>query len=357
MATRDDLLSASTKANSVIDEFDLKRRVREGGYTRIDPAFVASLVDVPVMYRKLDRLLGGFIREPDGSGILVNADRSRGLVHMTCAHELGHFFLGHESTADDKLDHDNNAALVERLADQFAYSLLAPRWLIAATMRARQWTVADLSDPFIVYQLSLRLGASYTAMVWSLQRTSVIQTALAEQLQAVAPKTLKQMGLGGRSLEDPKSDVWALGPADRDCILEPGYGDKFVVQLPNHAGSGHLWSVDELRSDGFELQPFVVDVREQPKAPTRTLEVGGGPKMMNYTLEPPTRYRSRDVDPENLDSLSDRRCAIQLVETTPWDEAARAGDAFAFSTEFEPTNDGFTVSERQRRVSSVRARQ
>jgi len=357
MATRDALLNASKKATEVIEDFGLKHRIREEGYTRIDPSHVASLANVPVMYRKLERLLGGFIREGAISGILVNADRSRGLVHMTCAHELGHYYLGHASTTDEKLDHGDDAQLVERLADQFAYSLLAPRWLIASTMTARGWTLMDLKDPFIVYQLSLRLGVSYTAMVWSLQRTSVIQTPLALQLQTVAPKVLKQRALGDRHLDDAKSDVWVLGPADKDCVLEPGYGDRFVLQLPNHAGAGHLWSVDELCSDGFELAPFVVDASQQPKAAVQDIKVGGGPKTMSYALQPPPKYRSTDVSEERLDILSARRRTVQLREVAPWKPETNSFDLFSFSTEFEPTNEGLTVSERQHRVSRAQEKQ
>lgn len=354
MSTQSELLVASSKANEVIEAFGLKSRIKDGHYTRIDPAFLASLAEIPVMYRRLEKLLGGFIREGDTAGILVNHDRSRGLVHMTCAHELGHFFLGHDSTADDKLYHDGRAALVERLADQFAYSLLAPRWLIAATMRVHGWHQGDLSNPSVIYQMSLRLGTSYTAMVWSLYRTSVILLEQATALQSIRPKTLKVKALGGQPLDDPRADVWVLDAADRDQILEPGYGDKFVVRLPNHAGSGHIWSADELQSDGFVLEPFLADARETPKSARHEIVIGGGPTFMNYSLEPPPRYRSRDSGEEGLDQLADRRRIIQLKESAPWSGEWDGLSLLSFSTEFEPTNDGFTVSERAHRVNRVK---
>ncbi|MGT2458979.1 ImmA/IrrE family metallo-endopeptidase [Cupriavidus basilensis] len=135
---RDELLEAARRAAEVLDEFSVRNRIKEG-YTRVDPTQLASEADVTVMFRPLDKLLGGFLREESEAGILVNVLRPRGLVHMTCAHELGHYFLGHESTTDETVDIGMSAHLVERQANQFAYSLLAPRWLVVAIMNLKRW--------------------------------------------------------------------------------------------------------------------------------------------------------------------------------------------------------------------------
>lgn len=353
MAQRD-LLSASTRANEVVLSLGLKRRIQEG-FTRIDPSHVAGISGVPVMYRKLDRLLGGFIREEGAVGILVNSDRPRGLMHMTCAHELGHFFLNHQSTADEKLDHGPSASLVERLADQFAYSLLAPQWLIATAMRERGWTLVSLNSPHTVYQLSLRLGISFTAMVWSLSRLKLIPPQLANKLVMHKPAALKQVALKGGKLEHPKSDVWILGPADKDKILEPGYGDKFVIDLPNHAGSGRLWSASEAQAEGFTLRPLLVDARDLPSPPNPgELVIGSGPSTLTYTLEPPELLRHPAVREEELEPLDARRHQVKLQETKPWVRDEAPSGVWAFQAEFEPTRDGLTVAEREIRVLDAR---
>ena len=137
-ADDDALMAAARRATEVLEEFEARKRI-DAGYTRIDAEQIASAADVVVMYRKFELLLGGFLVEDGTPGIIVNWDRPRGLVHMTCAHELGHFELGHESTSDTTVDVSKNAALVERTANQFAYALLAPSWLVSQTMRRQRW--------------------------------------------------------------------------------------------------------------------------------------------------------------------------------------------------------------------------
>jgi len=352
MALRDPLFEASKKANEVIEDLSLKDRIRYGGYMRVDPAQVAATVNVQVMYKKLDKLLGGFIRERSNAGILVNCNRPRGLMHMTCAHELGHFFLDHESSADQDIYHGTSASMIERTADQFAYSLLAPRWLVAKTMKERKWTTADLVQPHIVYQMSLRLGVSFKAMVWSLNRLRVLADPIALALDKVQPKALKLHALDGAELEHANADVWVLDPADKDRVLEPGYGDRFVLALPNHAGSGHLWSVDELRSEGFTLQPFTADGRQRDPAQSRNAIIGSGSATLRYLLNPPEKYRHPAEKDEDLDPIHARRGEVLLQEITPWLPESQATDTFAFNTEFEPTREGFSVSEREKLVSA-----
>lgn len=349
MTRRDELLTAARRAYEVISDFEVKKRI-EAGYTRVDPELIAELADVVVLYRSMDRLLGGFLREQDSAGIIVNFARPRGLVHMTCAHELGHYFLGHDSTADDTVEHGNRARLVEQQANHFAYSLLAPQWLVASTMRQKGWNRADLRNPAVVYQLSLRLGTSYSAMVWSLVRIAFLSDPDAGKVASAEPKTLKRKALGGEAPQQPTKDVWVLDASDRDRILEPGDGDEFVVDLPNHAGAGHLWSIDELRSEGFALKPFVRDGRTSGQAAATRIIVGRGPKTLRYTL---TASRAAE-SPEEEVSLGTKRHLIAMRETTPWEPGATPHDEFSFGAEFELIKDGLSRSERDRRLLGAR---
>lgn len=349
MTMRDDLLNAGRRASEVINQFGVRQRI-QAGYTRVDPEVIAAQAEVTVLYRALDRLLGAFVREAAGAGIIVNIDRPRGLVHMTSAHELGHYFMGHESTSDDTMEHGRNAQLVERQADNFAYSLLAPAWLVSTAMRQKRWTRSDLTSAPIVYQLSLRLGLSFTAMAWSLMRGGLLTQADAERIVAVPPKALKQAALSGTANVEGTADVWVLDASDKDRILEPSPKDRFVIDLPNHASAGHLWTIDDARSEGFHLRPFVRDASAQHRrqGPDDSIVVGGGGKTLRYSLDAAGAQAQELEGPLTL-----KRHFIQVREVMPWDPR-EARETFAFGAEFELLQDGYSRLERERRLSEAR---
>lgn len=349
---REELLEAARRAAEVLDEFSAKSRIKEG-YTRVDPTKLACQADVTVMFRPLDKLLGGFLREGSEAGILVNVQRPRGLVHMTCAHELGHFFLGHDSTTDETVEIGMSAQLIEQQANQFAYSLLAPRWLVVTIMNLKRWTLVQLEDPFVVYQLSLRLGMSYEAMTWSLFRLKFLSQSSVQQTLANKPKALKlnALNIQDASVKVP-GDVWLLDKSDKDRIIEPASTDRFVVDLPNHAAAGHLWTVDELRCEGFTLEPFVQDARIVSRNSAGPIVVGGlGVGTMRYELA-----LAKGIG--GAESAAHRRAQISVHETAPWVQGAESHDSLSLSAEFDDLNPdgGLSKAERQRRLDSVRGR-
>ncbi|WP_144157138.1 ImmA/IrrE family metallo-endopeptidase [Paraburkholderia sp. BCC1885] len=351
-ADDDALMAAARRAAEVLEEFEAKKRI-EAGYTRIDAEHIASASDVVVMYRKFELLLGGFLLEDGTPGIIVNWDRPRGLVHMTCAHELGHFALGHESTADTTVDVSKNAALVERTANQFAYALLAPSWLVAQTMRRQRWGRDSLRNPSVVYQMSLRLGMSYKAMVWSLNRLGHLTVSEALGIVEVQPITLKRDILGGTAPNNSRSDVWMLTDADRDRVLEPGLGDQMVFDLPNHAGAGRLWSVDEAQSEGFLLKPFVRDARHVPPRRGAEITVGGDGSTLRYELTTSLELLSPGDgnDSEVVPTLESRKRTISLSERAPWHPEQAAIHQLSLFAEFERLEDGLPQPERDRRLA------
>lgn len=354
MKGRDVLMAAARRATEVLDEYEAKKRI-DAGYTRIDAEHIASASDVVVMYRKLKLLLGGFLREDGAPGIIVNWDRPRGLVHMTCAHEFGHFALGHESTSDTTVDIAKDAALVERAANQFAYALLAPSWLVARTMRRHGWGRSKLRNPTVVYQMSLRLGMSYTAMVWSLHRLGHLSLSDALDIVEVQPIRLKRDILGGDTPNNSRGDVWMLTESDRDSILEPGLGDQMVFDLPNHAGSGHLWSVDDAQSEGFVLKPFMRDARNIPAPCSDEIIVGGDGATLRYELTTTVEFSSAgDENEATVQTLGQRQKTIFLREHSPWQPARSEIDHLNLFAEFERLKDGLPQPERDRRLARTR---
>lgn len=343
MSTRDDLLSAARRANEVLEEFRVRKRI-EQGYTRIDPVQIAESADVPVMFQPLQKLLGAYLNV-GRPGIMVNINRGPGLIHMTCAHELGHYFMEHQPHTDVTIEYGDGAHIAERQADQFAYSLLVPRWLLKTIMARKGWT--SLRDPVVLYQLSLRLGTSYTSIVWTLQRMKVLSPVAANELARIPPKKIKAHLTGGEVPED-KGDVWLIDQHDLESILEPHKADHFVFDLPNKAGSGYIWSLDDVVQKGYVVEPLQNDVQ-------RT--------SVNEYFGPNPQYgtnRSRRFVATPADDVSEEQAdpdSFSMYQRRPWDKASpiSSDDQCTFSTEFEQILNGLDQKERMRRVAEVKA--
>lgn len=345
MVGRTERLIIAKEAAGILRDSGAIERFRSRGYTRIDPFEIAASVDLAVMMRPLEGLLGAFLRD-EQSGILVNADRPPGLMHMTCAHELGHYFLGHETTTDYDLDYGPTADPKEREADWFAYHLLMPRQLIVDLMKRKGWQLAELREPAKLYQLSLRLGTSFTATLWTLISLNMLPVGQAEaqRLARTPLQRLKHDILSWAPQEETLSDVWILDENDRDRILEPRPQDRFVVDLPSRASAGYLWSLEEATDAGFTLRPLTVSAGPVRPSMTAPAIVGGGTRQ-RYILE--HAIHAGAYVPE--DSLP-----LEFRECKPW-KSDDANASFAMATEFEAIELGLDVRSRERLLAEVAA--
>jgi len=324
------MLSASqikavvTRAGEVVRDSGAKRRIDEDGYTRVDPFRIAQDAGVVVMLRPLEKLWGAFISE-GLPGILVNSERPAGVIQMTCAHELGHFVLNHGTTTDEQLDYTNTAARKELEADWFAYSLVAPRWAVAKIMKRKGWAVADLAHPFNLYQLSLRLGISYAATAWSLQRLKLCDRSFVEEVLRVQPAVIKR-ALLTRPLDNPQRDVWLLDDADRDLILEPRVDDQMLVRLKDHSGAGYVWGTKEAASEGFTIEPVLLPPGSATDADAL---VAGGERYLDYLISPSPTLPAGPTE-------------LQLNERKPWDRSSDLLGSFETQTQFEDLATGLS---------------
>lgn len=323
--------NAASRAREIYHDSGARARVEREGYTRVDPFLIAGGEGVPVLLRPMDKLLGAFIRD-DVSGILVNSERSAGLIHLTCAHELGHYFMGHGTTADDCMDFGPKAERQEQEADWFAYHLLTPRGLLANVMRRKHWSVQSLKDPIILYQLSLRLGVSYAATAWSLARQKLLATNVVKDLLRTQPIEIKQALLEGHQFESRK-DVWLVDESDRTSILEPRADDQILVRLRSNASSGFLWSLDELASEGFQIRPIprpaedVVDPKQ--------LVFGAAKAEFLLTLDEATQVKNGVP------------LTLAMEERRPWLKSSEANSTFEVRTKFEQIGPGLTMVAKQ----------
>lgn len=341
MSLGERLLEASKKAAKIHSDVGSQSRAA-AGYARVNPMALAEQAGVTVMAKPLERLLGAFVRE-GRPGILLNSERPIGMVHMTCAHELGHFHLGHVTTADEHLAYGTQSAAIEQEANYFAYTLMAPMWLVNRALRTKGWDRTSVFNSDVVYQLSLRLGVSFTGMVWGLCRLKYLSPQVAMAMSKTPPKDLKTKALPAGVEMPALSDVWVLDERDKDWVIEPRSTDRFIVRLPSHATAGYLWSADEIASEGFTLKPVTIDGRQKPprSGPLRIGDEAHDLYMLDHAFEDPV--------------MRGRTCA-KLQESQPWRQHGQANGQLSLNLEFEKLELGLSAGTRTREVEAESGR-
>jgi Zn-dependent peptidase ImmA (M78 family) len=238
-----------------------ERMAETGGAVDV---FDASLqLNLPLILRPLNGLLGVYLPLPT-PGVLVTTQRPLSIQRFTAAHELGHFRLQHLPSLDDdnilrRMALPNTPPALsgpnmqEVEADAFAVAFLMPRWLIDWHCRRQGWTARHLAQPANVYQLALRLGASYEATTWTLQRQNVIDAQTSRALRETQPRQVKSTLLRDYRPSDYRGDVWLLTERDGGTRIDGSRNDHFVLHLNEHSGGGYVWDIDRLRESGFAI--------------------------------------------------------------------------------------------------------
>jgi Zn-dependent peptidase ImmA (M78 family)/predicted secreted protein len=260
------ILTGAKAAHTLHRDLGIREQVERSGGGRVDVFSAIAKLGATLMFQPLDKLLGAYL-PGDEVGVLITTKRPLPVQRFTGAHELGHLYMRHEPSLDDDtilrrspFSGSGRHSRQEREADAFASMFLTPAWLLALNLERQGWTARDLSDPANVYQASLRLGTSYRATCYALERHKVIGRDQRTRLIDIEPKEIKQRLLTGYEPPDWRSDVWMLTERDEGALIEGGRNDLFVVQLRENSGAGYLWNFDQLRDVGFVL---VHDDREE----------------------------------------------------------------------------------------------
>jgi Zn-dependent peptidase ImmA (M78 family) len=233
---------------------------KEGG--SIDVFGASCAINLPLLLRPLKGLLGAYLPHPI-PGVLVTTERPLSIQRFTAAHEVGHFQLEHLPSLDDesilrRMAMPSGAGFAgpnmqEVEADAFAVAFLMPRWLIEWHCVRQGWQARDLSAPLNVYQLSLRLGTSYEATTWTLQRLNLITSSVGSILRRTQPRAIKAELLREYQPSDYRGDVWLLTERDGGTRIDGSRNDHFVLRLNEHSGGGYLWKIDDLEVSGFAV--------------------------------------------------------------------------------------------------------
>ena len=247
---------------------DSRRRTEETG-SRIDVFDAIARSGVPLLFRPLDGLLGVFMPEPM-PGIMVTTKRQLSVQRYTAAHELGHLRMQHLPSLDDStiLQRDPFADRAhyeqqELEADAFAAEFLMPRWLLAVHFGRQDWSSDNMTNSSVVYQLSLRIGASYDATCRALFRHGLVSFDTLQHLLEVQPQTIKRELLRNYRPASGWSDVWLLTERDEGATISGSRSDLFVLKLREHSNAGYLWDFEALDNSGFAI---VCDEREAPQS-------------------------------------------------------------------------------------------
>jgi len=277
---------------------------RQGG--GIDVFYAVLGVHLPLLLRPLDGLLGAYLPDPI-PGVLVTTERPLSIQRFTAAHELGHFRLKHRPSLDDEnnilrrmtmtatptaADPDMQEVEADAFAVGFLIAALAHRLALPPTGLAG-FGPAKASCRV---STSLRLGASYEATTWTLQRYNLIAGEAGRALRQSQPRQLKIDLLEGHRPSDYRGDVWLLTERDADTRIDGSRNDHFVLRLNEHSGGGYLWNIDQLRQSGFVI---IRDDRESTDH-----EGVGGPVVRHVTA--------------GLELEEGQRGQLSLNEARPW---------------------------------------
>jgi predicted secreted protein len=227
-------------------------------------------VGAALVFRPLDGLLGFCIKGSSIPGVVVSTQRPLRIQRFTGAHELGHVVLGHTVSLDgpEILGRGVLNDELEVAANSFASMFLLPKWLIQMHARRQGWNRVSMQEPHAVYQLSLRVAASYEATCIALERNGIIDSGSQKRLLDAPRRDLKAELLNGFEVENYHPDVWMLTEADEGLTIEGQPDDLFVLRLTEHGGAGYLWNTAGLAEAGFAI------LRDQREIPSPEKTVG-----------------------------------------------------------------------------------
>lgn len=324
-------LDAVAAAKRVHRELELERRVTERGGS-IDVFDAIAELDIPLIFKPLTTALGLCLPAPL-RGIMVTTQRGLHIQRFTASHELGHVVLEHRGSVDREILERGPLAptggrdLQEVAADAFAAEFLLPRWLYKHHIRSQAWTVnGHLQNPDVVYQLSLRLGASYEATCWGLLGHQIMPQSEVDALRKVPVAKLKAR-LGGQFKPGNSwADVWRLTDKDHGAKLNGNPDDLLRLELEESADSGHQWQVDALRQAGYQVLSDESSFSQDPLH-------YGEPSRRILIARPP----------------ADGKGAVTLREKQPWSESAAEDPTYSLELSLlGPETGGLSRADRLR---------
>ena len=324
-------LDAIAAAKRLHRELELQRRVSEGAGI-VDVFQVITELDIPLVFKPLTSALGLCLPAPL-KGIMITTRRGLHIQRFTAAHELGHVILEHHGSIDREILERGPLApstgrdLQEVAADAFAAEFLLPRWLYRHHIQTQGWTVAGhLPNPDIVYQLSLRMGASYEATCWGLLGHQILHRGEIDVLSKANVAQMKARLGGDYKPGNSWADVWRLTGRDDGANIVGNPDDLLRIELEEASSSGHQWQVGLLREAGY-------DVLSDESAFDRDPLLYGAPAIRTVIARPPVGGGG----------------AVTMQESQPWNKASAEDPSFSVTLALQgPETAGLSRAYRRR---------
>jgi Zn-dependent peptidase ImmA (M78 family) len=307
-------LDAVAAAKRVHRELGIQRRATSGAGL-IDVFDAIAELDIPLVFKPLTSALGLCLPSPL-RGIIVTTRRGLHIQRFTAAHELAHIILEHRGSVDYEilergpLAPSDGRDLQEVAAEAFAAEFLLPRWLYKHHVQSQGWTVQrHLRNPDIVYQLSLRMGASYEATCWGLLGHQILPRSEVDELRKIPVARFKSSLGGDFKPGNSWADVWRLTGKDDGARIVGNPDDLLRIELEEAASSGHQWQIDALQEAGYQ-------VLSDESAFSRDPLLYGASSVRTLIARPPVSgigaVTLREIQPWNADASDDPTFSVAL---------------------------------------------
>ncbi|MEP1231289.1 MAG: ImmA/IrrE family metallo-endopeptidase [Litorimonas sp.] len=251
-------LEAISEAKALHRKLDTKRKFAVSKQGFVDVFGAIEDLKIPLVFDELDAL--GFCLPYPHLGIMINKNRSLHIQRFTAGHELGHAVLEHEGSVDHRLnyrggmDAPSSDPVQEVAADAFAAEFMLPRWLYKQHIQTQGWSIdKHLRNPEIVYQLSLRMGASYEATCWGLLSHNILAKTFVEELVSTEVAMIKRSTVADNLPGNSWANVWRLSQKDNGAFYPADTQDLLRLDLSEVRDSRTTWDVTALKDVGFEI--------------------------------------------------------------------------------------------------------
>ncbi|WP_127476130.1 ImmA/IrrE family metallo-endopeptidase [Microbacterium sulfonylureivorans] len=258
----------------------------------IDVFEVVRELGVWLSARDLSSTLFGFYLSDGGTfGICLNDRHPEPLQRLTCAHELGHHMLGHQSALDLErhISGGGDTSLAEVEAQAFASAFLMPPGLVNRKMRTLDLNGRSGLTDLDLYRLARTMDTSFSATVWRLVDLEILTPAAAKELARKGPSKAKAILI--QPFAAPGRGEVVEVDAERQDLALCRVGDHVMVDLPNHGDSGYIWVADGQLPGSFP--PGLVwdgagtlAQAAQPLVARHAPESGGGSRL-HFQFEAP----------------------------------------------------------------------